>query len=59
VFDMPDAGCWLHPDLEIRPSPIAGKGLFARAPVEAGTIVSRLGGDHWVPALLTRIRRSA
>jgi len=36
--------CWLHPEVEVRPSPIAGDGLFARAPIQAGTAVSRLGG---------------
>ena len=40
----PEPGCWLHLDLEVRPSPIAGRGLFARAAVPAGTVVSRLGG---------------
>jgi len=40
----PEPACWLHPDLEVRPSPIAGRGLFARAAVPAGTVVSRLGG---------------
>lgn len=40
----PPADCWLHPDLEIRPSPIAGFGLFAAAPIPAGAVVSRLGG---------------
>jgi SET domain-containing protein len=40
----PDPGCWLHPDAEVRSSPIAGRGLFAREPIPAGTVVSRLGG---------------
>ncbi|MDT0346464.1 SET domain-containing protein [Streptomyces litchfieldiae] len=40
----PEPDCWLHPDIEPRPSPIAGTGLFARARVPAGTVVSRLGG---------------
>ncbi|MDT0268402.1 SET domain-containing protein-lysine N-methyltransferase [Streptomyces sp. DSM 44915] len=38
------AACWLHPDAEVRPSPIAGRGLFARAPLAADTVVERLGG---------------
>lgn len=32
------------PDLEVRPSPIAGRGLFAVAAVPAGTEVLRPGG---------------
>jgi hypothetical protein len=40
----PSGGCWLHPDLAVRRSPIAGLGLFAQAPIAAGTVVSRLGG---------------
>jgi uncharacterized protein len=44
VIPPPAPDCWLHPDLEVGPSPIAGRGLFARAAVPAGTVVSRLGG---------------
>jgi hypothetical protein len=40
----PEPDCWLHPDVEVRHSPIAGEGLFARSPLPAGTVVSRLGG---------------
>jgi hypothetical protein len=40
----PEPGCWLHPDVEVRPSPIAGLGLCATSPIAAGTVVSRLGG---------------
>ena len=40
----PPADCWLHPGIEVRESPIAGRGLFARQPYPAGTVVSRLGG---------------
>ncbi|WP_203736480.1 SET domain-containing protein [Catellatospora chokoriensis] len=40
----PAADCWLHTDVEVGTSPIAGKGLFARAALPAGTVVSRLGG---------------
>jgi uncharacterized protein len=40
----PEPECWLHPDLEARPSPIAQRGLFARVPISSGTVVSRLGG---------------
>lgn len=40
----PESDCWLHPDIEVRRSSIQGRGLFARAPIPAGTVVSRLGG---------------
>lgn len=32
----------LHKDIEVRDSKIAGKGLYAKAPIRAGTIVSGL-----------------
>jgi hypothetical protein len=38
------ASCWLHPSVEVRPSPVAGRGLFATVDLPAGTPVSRLGG---------------
>lgn len=44
VVSRPESDCWLHPEIEVRPSPIQGRGLFARAPVRAGTAVARLGG---------------
>ena len=40
----PEPECWLHPDVEVRPSDVAGRGLFARADLPARTPVSRLGG---------------
>ncbi|MEO3750355.1 SET domain-containing protein-lysine N-methyltransferase [Streptomyces sp. B6B3] len=40
----PPPGAWLHPDAEVRRSAIAGSGLFARAPIPAGTVVARFGG---------------
>jgi uncharacterized protein len=40
----PEPDCWLHPDVEVRTSAIQGNGLFARAPIPAGTVVSRVGG---------------
>ena len=40
----PSAECWLHPDLEVRPSTVAGRGLFTTVDLPAGTVVSRLGG---------------
>lgn len=40
----PDPSCWLHPDVTVAPSAIAGRGLFASEPMGAGTVISRLGG---------------
>jgi hypothetical protein len=34
----------LHPALEVRPSPIEGSGLFATAPIAAGTVCVEMGG---------------
>ncbi|SET63767.1 SET domain-containing protein [Nonomuraea wenchangensis] len=42
--EPPAPHCLLHPAVEVRPSPIAGDGLFATTPLPAGTVVSRLGG---------------
>ena len=41
---MPDASAswWLHPCVEVRPSDIAGRGLFTSVDVPAGTTVLRL-----------------
>ncbi len=44
AIELPEPECWLHSDVEVRPSPIAGLGLFARAPIPAGVVVSRVGG---------------
>ncbi len=38
------ADCWLDPRVEVRPSPIEGRGLFARAPIAAGETVIIMGG---------------
>jgi hypothetical protein len=58
----PEPDCWLHPAVEVRQSPIAGEGLFAREPIPAGTAVSRLGGRlvSWgeLQRLFARMRRS-
>ncbi|MGH8859817.1 MAG: SET domain-containing protein [Jatrophihabitantaceae bacterium] len=40
----PPSECWLHPDVVVGLSPIAGRGLFATAPIAAGEAVSRVGG---------------
>ena len=52
---QPEPDCWLHPDVEVRHSPIEGRGLFARAPIPAGTVVSRLGGRLVSDAELRRL----
>jgi hypothetical protein len=44
MIAAPAPDCWLHPAVEVRPSAIAGSGLFALAPLAEGTVVSRLGG---------------
>jgi uncharacterized protein len=38
------AECWIRPDVEIRVSAIAGRGLFALTELSAGELVARLGG---------------
>jgi SET domain-containing protein len=45
MITPPEQDCWLHPHVEVRASTIAGHGLFATAPIAAGTVVSRLGGQ--------------
>lgn len=55
MWPSPEADCWLHPAVTVAPSPIAGDGLFARAPVPAGTPVSRLGGRLVTGAELRRL----
>jgi uncharacterized protein len=47
--------CWLHPDVEVGPSDVAGRGLIATADLPAGTIVSRLGGTLVDTAGLRRL----
>ncbi len=42
-FGDPPPSCWLHPDVVVGQSLIAGRGLYAAADVEAGTTVSVLG----------------
>ena len=49
------ASCWLHPAVEVRPSPIAGRGLFAAVDLPVGTTVSRLGGQVVDTAELHRL----
>ena len=40
----PPETCWLHPGIEVRESPMEGRGLFATEPINAGGVVARLGG---------------
>lgn len=47
--------CWLDRRAAPGPSPIAGTGLFATAPIAAGEIVMRLGGEALTDAAF-RIR---
>lgn len=53
----PDAECWLHGDVTVAASDIAGRGLFAAADLGAGTVVSRLGGRLVSDAELTDMFR--
>jgi uncharacterized protein len=55
----PAAGCWLHAEVEVRPSAIAQLGLFARTPIPAGTVACRLGGRLVSGAELTEILAAA
>jgi uncharacterized protein len=55
VWPAPEPTCWLHPEVEVRASPVAGVGLFARAPIPAGTGVSRIGGRLVTGADLERL----
>jgi hypothetical protein len=55
VISTPAPDCWLHPGLDVHASAIEGRGLFARVPIPAGTVVSRLGGRLVSPAELDRL----
>lgn len=48
--------CWLSQDVEVRPSPIQGQGLFATRGLLAGTVVERLGGRVVDDAELASLR---
>jgi SET domain-containing protein len=39
---------WLNPKIEVRPSPIEGKGLFAKEPIAKGEQLTRNGEDDYV-----------
>ena len=55
MIPAPAPDCWLHPGLDVHASAIEGSGLFAREPIRAGTVVSRLGGRLVSPAELDRL----
>ena len=59
MWPEPSPECWLHPDVDIRPSPVSGEGLFARTFFPAGTAISRLGGRLVTGAALQRILRDS
>ncbi len=46
---------WLDPRVEVRPSPISGRGLFARVPIAASEVVERWGGIQITDAELMEI----
>lgn len=39
---------WLDPRIEIRPSPLHGKGMFAIGPIREGEVVAIWGGKYFV-----------
>jgi uncharacterized protein len=45
VVTMHNRTPWLDPRIYVAPSPIEGLGLFARAAIEEGDVVVRLGGE--------------
>ena len=47
---------WFHPDLMVKPSSIHGQGLFATAPLKAGTIIMVWGGTLYTRQDLIDIR---
>jgi SET domain-containing protein len=51
----PDPDCWLHPGIEVRDSPIEGRGLFATDSIPANIVVSHLGGRLISSAELGRL----
>jgi hypothetical protein len=59
MWPTPEPDCWLHPAVEVRRSPIAGEGLFARGGLAAGTAVSRIGGRLVTTAELRRLLRAS
>ncbi len=46
---------WLDPQIEVRPSCIEGRGLFAREPIRAGEVIAVMGGVPITTAQLAEI----
>ena len=59
MWPPPEPDCRLHPAVAVRPSAVAGDGLFARVPLAAGTAVSRLGGRLVTTTALRRLLGAA
>lgn len=52
-------GCWLHPAIEVRYSPISGRGLFTSENILAGAVVATLAGRLVDNAELRRLLLAA
>jgi hypothetical protein len=48
----PESGAWIHAEVEVRPSPIAGRGLFTAVDLPAGTVVLAIGGTRVTTAVV-------
>lgn len=59
TWSAPPEAPWLDGSVVVGHSPIAGRGLFASAPIEAGTVVTRLGGRLVTTAELLVLLRDA
>ena len=59
MWSMPGSDCWLHPAVEVRPSPVSGEGLYARTSIRVGAAVSRLGGRIVTGRELRRLLRTS
>lgn len=53
------SGCWLHPAVEVRYSPISGRGLFTSENILAGAVVATLAGRLVDGAELRRLLLAA
>ncbi len=47
---------WFDPRVELRESPIHGKGIFATAPIQADEVVAIWGGDVYAEAELSTLK---
>ncbi len=56
---LPAKECWLHADVVVADSSIAGRGLVATSGIPAGSVVSRLGGRLVCDAELGRLFAAA